>query len=91
MDYMIKSKKNKILLIAYHEGEIFKTFKTDNKFISAVTAFKISKTTINSKIDIIKFIDMYPKMQRSCISLHHLNNNFRVIKEICQEHAIEFP
>ena len=47
MDYMIKSKKNNILLIAYHQGEIFKRFKTNNKFISAVSAFKISKTTIN--------------------------------------------
>ena len=39
MDYMIKSKKNKILLIAYHQGEIFKRFKTNDKFISVVTAF----------------------------------------------------
>ena len=47
-------------------------------------------TTINFKLDIVKFIDMYPKMQTSCISLHHLKNNFRVIKEVCQEHASEF-
>ena len=39
MDYMIKSKKNKILLIAYHQGEIFKRFKINDKFISVVTAF----------------------------------------------------
>ena len=90
MDPMIKSEKNNILLIAYHQGEIFKRFKTNNKFISAVSAFKISKTTINFKIDIVKFIDMYPKMQTSCISLHYLKNNFRVIKEVCQEHASAF-
>ena len=90
MNYMIKSKKNNILLIAYHQGEIFKRFKTNNKFISTFSAFKISKTTINFKIDIVKFIDIYPKMQTSLISLHYLKNNFRVIKEVCQEHASEF-
>ena len=90
MNYMIKSKKNNILLIAYHQGEIFKRFKTNHKFISTFIAFKICKTTINFKIDIVKFIDIYPKMQTSLISLHYLKNNFRVIKEVCQEHASEF-
>ena len=90
MDKMIKIKKNNILMIAYQQGKIFRRFKTDNKFISAVSAFKISKATINFKIDIVKFIDKYPKMQKSCISLYYLKNNFRVIKEVCQEHASKF-
>ena len=90
MDYMIKSKKNNILLIVYHQGKIFKRFKTNNKITSAVSAFKIIKVTIKFKIDIVKFIDMYPKMQRSCISFYYLKNNLRVDKEVCQEHASEF-
>ena len=90
MDNMTNSKKNNILMIAYQQGEIFRRFKTNNKFISAVSAFEISKTTINFKIDIAKFFDMYPKMQTSCISLYYLKNNFGVIKEVCQEHASEF-
>ena len=56
----------------------------------AVTEFKISKTNISFKIDIIKFIDDYPKMRKSCISLHFLKSNFRVIKDVCKEHATEF-
>ena len=77
-------------MIAYQHGKIFRRFKTDNKFISAVSAFTISETTINFKVDIVKFIDKYPKMKKSCISLYYLKNNFRVIKEVCQEHASEF-
>ena len=69
---MIKINKNNILMIAYQQGEIFRRFKTDNKFITAVIAFKISKTTINFKIDIVKFIDKYSKMQKSCISFYYL-------------------
>ena len=88
MDKMIKVKKN-ILMIAYQQGKIFRRFKSDNKFISSVSTFKISET-INFQIGIIRFIDKYPKMQKSCISLYYLKNNFRVIKEVCQEHTSEF-
>ena len=90
MDNMIKSKKKNILLIAYQQCEIFRRFKTNNKFISAASAFKISRATINFKIDIVKFIDMYPKMQTSCISLYYLKTNFKVILEVCQGHASGF-
>ena len=76
MENMIKSQNKNILLIAYGQGEIFKRFKTNNKFISVVSAFKISKTTRNFKIGIIKFIDLYPKMQTSCISLYYLKKQF---------------
>ena len=90
MDKMIAIKKNNILMIAYQHDKIFRRFKTVNKFIIAVSAFEISKTTINFKIDIVKFIDKYPEIQESFISLYYLKNNFRVIKEVCQEHASEF-
>ena len=90
MDEMIGTKRNDVLMIAYQQGKIFKRFKTDNKFINAVTKFEITKATINFKIAIVKFIDEYPKMKKSCISLYYLKNNFRVIKEVCQEHASEF-
>ena len=52
-------------MIAYEQGKIFRRFKTDNKFISAVNNFKISKTTINFKIGIVELIDKYPKLQKS--------------------------
>ena len=86
----MKSKRNNILMLAYHQGIIFKEYKENNKFMSAVAAFKISKTTINFKIGIIKFIDDYPKMRKSYISLHFLKNNFRVIKDVCKEYANKF-
>ena len=90
MTKMIKTKKNNILMIAYHQGKIFKKFITDKKFINAVTKFEISRATINFKTAIVKFIDEYPKMRKSCISIYHLQNNFRIIKEVGQEHASEF-
>ena len=71
-------------MIAYQQVKIFKNFITDNKFINVVTEFEIIKATINFEIGILKFIDPYPKMRKSCISLYYLKNNFRVIKEVCQ-------
>ena len=69
IEKIIKKEKNNILTLAYHQGIIFRKFKMSNRFTSAVSEFKISKTTISFRIDIIKCIDKYPKMRTSCISL----------------------
>ena len=90
IERVIKSRKNSILVLAYHQGVIFKRFKENSMFTSAVTNPKISKSTINFKIGIVQFIHDYPKMKKSSISLHFLNNNFRIIKEVCKEHSSEF-
>ena len=93
LDKLTKCSKNSILVLAYIATKVFQKFKSNNKFVSAVTEFGISKITINFKIDIVKFIENYPKMKKSCILLFCLKNNFRVIKKharTCQEHASEF-
>ena len=57
IERIMKSKKNNILILAYHQGIIFERYKENNRFTSAVAGFKISRATINFKIDIIMFID----------------------------------
>ena len=89
IDKLIKCTKNNILMLVYQQGKVFQKFKMNNKFAKAVTEFEKSKT-INFKIDIVNFIDRYPKMRKSCIALFYLKNSFRLIKNVCQEHASEF-
>ena len=89
IERIMKSKKNNILILAYHQGLILKKYKENSKFTGAVTNPKIGKATINFKICIIKFIDDYPKMRKFLVSLHFLKNNFRIIREVCREHASE--
>ena len=90
IERIMKSKKNNILILAYHQGMIFNKYKESNRFTSVVAGFRISKATINFKIGVIKFINDYPKVRKSSISLRFLKNNLRLIKEICKEHASEF-
>ena len=90
MDKMINIKKNKTLTIARKQGEISKKFKTESKFISTIKKFNISKATINFKIGIVEFINMYPRMEKSGISLYYLKNSLKIIKEVCNENASEF-
>ena len=90
IERVIKSRKNSILVLAYHQGIIFKRFKENSMFTSAVTNLKVSKSTINFKIGIVQFSHDYPKMKKSSIFLHFLKNNFRIIKEGCREHSSEF-
>ena len=47
IERVIKSRKNSILVLAYHQGVIFKRFKENSMLTSAVTNLKISKSTIN--------------------------------------------
>ena len=51
LDKLTKCSKNNILVWAYQQGKVFQKFKSNNKFVSAVTEFYISKTTINFKIN----------------------------------------
>ena len=85
IDKMITNKKNNILMLAYHQRITFRKFKENNRFTSAVSEFNIIKTTTDFKIEIVKFINRYPKMRTSCISLFYLKNNVRIIKEVCQD------
>ena len=59
----MKSKKNNTVILAYHEELVFKKFKENIKFTGAVSNLKIEKATINFEMDVIKFLDDYPKMQ----------------------------
>ena len=90
LDKLTKHTKTNILVLAYQQEKVFQKFRVNNKFLSAVTEFGISKTNINFKIDIVNFIENYPRMKKSFISLFYLKNNFRIIKNVCQEHASEF-
>ena len=83
IERLIKCSKNNILTLAYQQGKVFQKFKKDKKFINAATEFEKSKTTINFEIDIVNFIEKYPRMKKSCFSLFYLKNNFRIIKNVC--------
>ena len=89
MKKIIKSNKRTILWLAYQQGKIFEKFKTNNKFINMVNYFEISKSTMVFKISIVRFLNNYPKVKKSSLSLHFLRNNIKIVKEICQENASE--
>ena len=76
LDKLTKCKKNNISVWAYQQGKVFQKFKSNNKFVSTVTEFGISKTAINFKIDIVKFIENRPKIKKSCILLSILKITF---------------
>ena len=90
IERIVKSKKNNILTLVYHQSIIFEKYKENSRFTSPVAKFKISKSSINFKIGFIKFIDDYHKMRKSSISLHFLKSKFRAIQEVCKEYASEF-
>ena len=80
MKKIIKSNKCTILWLAYQQGKIFEKFKNNNKFINMVNYFEISKSTMVFKISIVRFLNNYPKVKKSSLSLHFLRNNVKIVK-----------
>ena len=57
---IIRTKKKNIVCIAYHQGKVFRRFKAKEKFIKLVKEFKVLKSTVTFKMNIIKLIDKRP-------------------------------
>ena len=71
---IILAKKKNITSIAYQEGKVFKRFKEEEKFIKLVSEFKLHKSTIIFKINILNLIDKHPKLVKSSVTLGFLKN-----------------
>ena len=82
---IIKTNKKKIIGFAYEQGKVFKKFKEDTKFKNLVEQFKINKSTIIFKINIVKLEDNYKKVLTSSVTLNFLKSYFKSIKSICKE------
>ena len=65
----IKTNNKKIIRFAYQQGKVFKKLKKNRKFKNLVGKFKINKSTIIFKINIVKIVDKYPKMLKRVISV----------------------
>ena len=89
-DDIIRTKKEGIINIVFHQGKVFKKFKDKEKFITLVNKLDIHKTTIIFEINIFKLCEKYPKLLKSSIGLGFLKNYFKDIKEVCSENAKEF-
>ena len=90
MQKIIRSNNCFILWLAYQQGKIFEIFKTNNKFINLANNLGISKSTMALDIPIAKFLNKYPKMKKSSLSLRFLKHNLKIFEEICHENAVEF-
>ena len=87
---IIRTKKNNIISIAYHQGKVFKRFKDKEKFIKLVNEFKVHNSTTIFKINIVKLIDNHPILMKSSVTLGFLKNYYKDIIQICNENPNEF-
>ena len=90
MKKIIRGNKCCILRLAYQQGQISERFTLNDKFINLVNQFGIIKSSMGFKISILKFLDKYPRMKKSSLTLLFLKNNLKIIEEICHENVSEF-
>ena len=79
---IIKTKKNGIINVAYHQGQVFKKFK----FTELVAELGIHRKTIIFRINVFKLCQKYPKVLKSSIGLGFFKDYHKDIKAICKEY-----
>ena len=84
-EYIIKTKKKRIIGIAYQQGKVFTKFKDKEKFVKLVNPLGIHKNTIIFKINVFKLCERYPKLLGSSIGLGFFKNYHKNIKTVCRE------
>ena len=76
--------------ISSYQRRVFCKFKKE-KFIKLLKEFKICKTVIIFKTNIVKLINNYPKLMKSTVTLKNFfKNYFKDIKEMCSENSNKF-
>ena len=88
-EFIIKTKKKRIISISYYQGKVFKRFKEKEKFIKLVSQLGIHKNTI-FKINVFKLCQKYPKLLRSSIGLGFFKNCHQDIKTVCKRYEEDF-
>ena len=68
-----------------NKGKIFYKFKEDTKFKYLLEQFKINKSTIIFKINIVKLVDKRPKVLISSVGLNFLKSYYKDTKNICKK------
>ena len=89
-EQILRIKRKGIIVVAFHQGKVFKCLKKKEKIIEIVGKLKKHKNNILFKINIFKLIQKHPKLMKSSVTLMFLKNYFKGIKQTCKENSSEF-
>ena len=87
---IIKTEKNEIINVAFHQGQVFKRSREKEKFAKLVSELGIPKTIIILDLNVFNLCKKYPKLLKSSISLGFFKNYHKNIKAICEENEKDF-
>ena len=87
---IIKIKNKGNINVAYHQGQVFKRFKENEKFAKLVSELGIHKTIVIFSINIFKLCKKQAKLLKSSIGLGFFKNYHKNIKAICKEYKKDF-
>ena len=66
---MIKTQKKSILNVFYRQGRVFKKYKDSDKFFNMVREFGVSRSTTYFKINVMKQLDKYSKLEKLSLNI----------------------
>ena len=86
----IKTKRKGIINVVYHQGQVFKRFKEEEKFAKLANELGIHKTTIIFKFNVFKLCKKYPKLLTPSIDLGFFKDYHTDIKATSEENEKDF-
>ena len=84
-EQIIKKKKSDIIWLTYHQEQISHKFKEKERFVSMVSQFGVSKSTIVFNIALFKLINNYPKITNSSLSLHYFKRYLERLEKFAKK------
>ena len=71
---ILRTKRQGIFSVAYHQGKVFSRFQEKEKFVRLVADFGVHKGTITFKINVFRLLDKYPRLKKSLVTLSFMKN-----------------
>ena len=84
---ILKTERQGIISVAYHQGKVFSWFREKEKFVRLVANFGVRKGTIIFKINLFRVLAEYPKLKKSSVTLSSMKNYFQDIKKFAKRQA----
>ena len=81
---IVRTKRQGIISVAYHQGKMFSQFREKEKFVRLVVDFGVHKGTIIFKLNLFRLLDKYPGLRKSSVTLSFMKNYFNDVNQICK-------
>ena len=81
---ILKTKRQSIISVAYHQDKVFSRFGEKKKFVRLVADFGVHKGIIIFMVNVFRLLGKYPRLKKFSVTLSFMKKYFKDVKQICK-------